>query len=790
MLTNSPDTAPPDVSPGASAGVRPGLDGGGRRLAGVRPLASIPTAIGAVLVLVAVPVMYQASRTANLPVALVLFLVGCAAATAAVVLMMPCLAGRLDLERRVARRWVAFGVLGFGSCLVAAAVLFGSAGLLGFGLLVMLVGAGLLDIQVDRGLVPYPGVLVAVGAVSMMVGAVLVVVHSPWLSWAASLGPPLLFLGFPVLKVGLPGALSPGGGATGPNGWGPAAGFWSSRLEHVVKVGSAMAGGAGAGLVVGAVRASDPSWSTVVWGFALLSVAFALSVEIGLRYRPDSADLDQAVTRVRGWLLVAVGAVLAGAGAIATLQVMHTWRTYLPVLLVIGFAVGSFFVLRGEAGLFLILVGFVLLWTTHSRSVGPQDFAPTEPHLVVGLGDSYMAGQGSSHFYDGNNSALGRGRMVTDGGSDCRRSPDALPAALAALSEEWGSVNLACSGAVTGDVVDKAKYDSASEVGSVAVAGTLTQLDELAGLGPDVLSRVDLIVVSIGGNDSGFSKVIKACLLPADCSDQVKALTEQLDGSLVNLAPAYQLIGKRLDEVFGDDRPTVMVIPYPEFLTVADCGLTVSPAESEAILGFQRRLNDAIAIRAGAAGFEVFNEAVHAFADGLMVCAQGAGARATPGANFLHLTPHDPVRGLVPSNWVQGSMHPRAEGHRRLAELLARRIDLAGTLNSAEQETRPDAADGAPDRGADADDDAASIGDNSGAPAVELVDTRAERAAAEAEIDTWTGRELRRTMARLALTFALIMAGGLVSALGLHHAVGRWLPDSALGSFFPRPPER
>lgn len=173
---------------------------------------------------------------------------------------------------------------------------------------------------------------------------------------------------------------------------------------------------------------------------------------------------------------------------------------------------------------------------TTSCSYGPRRIGDTncDGHVKVAVvGDSYIAGEGaatSEHPY----------RYGTDAGSvnRCHRSESSwaveIARELAFTGPEvldFGELDasyrdrldtagfLACSGARTfnldGEEVpsgeDAVKYVTEEEV----------QLDQLRRFGE---AGVDLVLLSIGGNDAGFADIVKACLL-VDCAadERVKA---------------------------------------------------------------------------------------------------------------------------------------------------------------------------------------------------------------------------------------------------------------------------
>ncbi len=131
--------------------------------------------------------------------------------------------------------------------------------------------------------------------------------------------------------------------------------------------------------------------------------------------------------------------------------------------------------------------------------------------LVVVLGDSYAAGEGNPRNIQ---SWLRRGGTLTpywdeDG---CHRSARGAPA-LAALALEKASprtsvtlVDVACSGATVASGI----------LGAQSQAGqSASQIEQAAAI---VGNRpVDLVLLSVGGNDVGFTSILQTCALSADC---------------------------------------------------------------------------------------------------------------------------------------------------------------------------------------------------------------------------------------------------------------------------------
>jgi hypothetical protein len=157
--------------------------------------------------------------------------------------------------------------------------------------------------------------------------------------------------------------------------------------------------------------------------------------------------------------------------------------------------------------------------------------------LIVALGDSYISGEGNpdvpSVVHAAVNPAFGRadwpGNLAPSQyqrarwwDEACHRSLLSFPV-IAALGraarqprEAVSLVHLGCSGAMVTDIIKAGQTDLAGTGGKEAEP-QIAQLERLLTAAPAGQRRTpDHILLSIGGNDSGFVGVIKTLLLPPD----------------------------------------------------------------------------------------------------------------------------------------------------------------------------------------------------------------------------------------------------------------------------------
>jgi lysophospholipase L1-like esterase len=165
------------------------------------------------------------------------------------------------------------------------------------------------------------------------------------------------------------------------------------------------------------------------------------------------------------------------------------------------------------------------------------------PDIMISLGDSYSSGEGSRN-------KVNRDWDRNAGGKNgCHRGPNAWPRRLGVISG-W---HLACTGAVIDDVLTRGqkrhKPDNVSQ---------LSRLIELDGK-----VEIDAVLMTIGGNDMGFSGKITACFFGHKCLRDLDKLDRELADLKPRLVDAY---GQIADATWGD----LIVVGYPDIFPDRD----------------------------------------------------------------------------------------------------------------------------------------------------------------------------------------------------------------------------
>jgi lysophospholipase L1-like esterase len=232
---------------------------------------------------------------------------------------------------------------------------------------------------------------------------------------------------------------------------------------------------------------------------------------------------------------------------------------------------------------------------------------------LVALGDSFSSGEGAPPYETG---TAERGRNT------CHRSVHAWPLLVAdqlgLAGRSW-----ACSGAVVDDVVSD-------------------QVHRLAQM-PDV----GVVTLTIGGNDLGFGEVLRNCVLRNCRRLYTRDGTDVIAERIGRLAGQLPRVYRRVQAAAPGARLLVAGYPrlFPRRPGRFTCAALGTISRSEALfLNSKTAAADRAIRRAAARAHAIHTDVLDAFDGGEMRC--GGGPR-----------------------YVNGSFHPTAAGHARLAEL-------------------------------------------------------------------------------------------------------------------------
>ncbi|MEV0737586.1 SGNH/GDSL hydrolase family protein [Streptomyces sp. NPDC050549] len=276
-------------------------------------------------------------------------------------------------------------------------------------------------------------------------------------------------------------------------------------------------------------------------------------------------------------------------------------------------------------------------------------YSTTSKGPYVALGDSYTAGPGITD--------------PTGTPAGCDRSAGNYPALVAAeLGLKGGKFrDVSCSGATTADLTAAQHTDNG------------TNPPQLRALSSDTR----LVTVGIGGNDIGFSKLIKRCVTMGalyQLTGSGKYFTENApcardaDAGSDTVEKQPTAAGDRLTRILTEVKrrapeARVYVVSYPAILPAdsADCGrgMSLAPGDVTYLREKEQQLNTALRQRASEAGVGYVD-----------TYTPSTGHNACTAKNTRWIEPLAPENPAAP-------VHPNARGERGMADAVLRAVRSA-----------------------------------------------------------------------------------------------------------------
>ncbi len=173
--------------------------------------------------------------------------------------------------------------------------------------------------------------------------------------------------------------------------------------------------------------------------------------------------------------------------------------------------------------------------------------------MVLSIGDSYIAGSGVGHYYDGQGPGFAEPdgvKRVPGSGANCYQSYSSYPWQYVQMLRDAGRQadiwHAACHGAWTYDLWDQFWVIPAEQ-----------------------RDQADVLLISAGGNDVGFANLVAHCLLGLD--EWVPGVSSgTCDGDLHHARTELPRMMARLESTITDlspflpGRTTVVVVGYPD----------------------------------------------------------------------------------------------------------------------------------------------------------------------------------------------------------------------------------
>ena len=283
------------------------------------------------------------------------------------------------------------------------------------------------------------------------------------------------------------------------------------------------------------------------------------------------------------------------------------------------------------------VAGVAIAWVLSVVGLGACE--PPAPDTYVALGDSYTSGPGITNQVAGP-SDNPNGDLGSPAG--CLRSDHNYPTVARTTLAQSGITfgrfwDLSCSGAETGDFYSPQSTDDGTNIAQLSAVGSATKV----------------VTIGIGGNDIGFSDIVKSCVAWQSCkSDYVHDGDDELRDRVDALAPK---IAQVVNDVHARaPRAKVFVVGYPAIVPhstgVLGCQ-TMNQSSVPYLDGVEQYLNQMLQTQAESNGADFVD--VYAASEGHDACSS------------------DPwVNGLV----AIPPVHPNATGMAHTGALVAAAI--------------------------------------------------------------------------------------------------------------------
>lgn len=289
---------------------------------------------------------------------------------------------------------------------------------------------------------------------------------------------------------------------------------------------------------------------------------------------------------------------------------------------------------------------------------------------LLGLGDSYISGQGAFAYREGTDTA----------NNGCHLSELSYPFILG--KEYFNSYNsVACSGAKTIDVINTGDNYKGQVTDGFKWKDRLNKSQIISGFEPGYTGQTqfastyqpEAMVLSVGGDDIGFSNIVKSCAANiggGTCYDTYEdraELVNEMDNTYGKLVNTYTTLRQQS----GGAR--LYVVGYPQIAKVGgDCGLNVHLNSEE--VAFSSQLIDYLdgVMQKATQAAGVFYVDTRSAFDGHRLCESGDKA-----VNGFTVGGDAGVKILGKTINFVGveSYHPTPLGYQLLAEAVAAKTD-------------------------------------------------------------------------------------------------------------------
>ncbi|WP_156001957.1 SGNH/GDSL hydrolase family protein [Streptomonospora sp. PA3] len=263
----------------------------------------------------------------------------------------------------------------------------------------------------------------------------------------------------------------------------------------------------------------------------------------------------------------------------------------------------------------------------------------------VALGDSYSSGQGAGDYIEG-----------TLGEDGCRRSENAYPKRVARSFDFAGQLGFYACSRQRGASMLESLEEADSQIGRVD-------------------AHTSLVTIGIGGNDLGFTKVLRECMVRVPlmdataCSDQ----EEDIERRMRHFDDTLEDIVEEIRDRAPDAR--ILVVGYPRIFPADPSGMyyTLAPDDQEWLNELLKRFSSRVRDKVAGLDSRIVED------------------RQTGSVEFVRMytaikghevgTEEPWLNGVVLGGFAQGvevghgTFHPNAGGHKAFSERILRQLE-------------------------------------------------------------------------------------------------------------------
>ncbi len=194
-----------------------------------------------------------------------------------------------------------------------------------------------------------------------------------------------------------------------------------------------------------------------------------------------------------------------------------------------------------------LVLAVVLLAIVSTTVTGgaAADAAKSQSMKVVSIGDSFIAGNGNTNYYDGQGPGqldIGGPRVPSEG-RNCYQSYSSYP---------WQYVQMLNDNGISADIWH-------AGCGGAWTYDLLPQWETVPG---DWRRGADIVLISAGGNDAGFADIVQACLMSVPLTHTT--CDGALDRAEAEIPAILGRVGAAIRQIRRDNRSAhIAIVGYP-----------------------------------------------------------------------------------------------------------------------------------------------------------------------------------------------------------------------------------